>query len=207
MFEPFALAYVDRLAGIQGDTRSKYKKEIRENMAPWFGSYSVEDGEGSIVRAMVQDWVNDLEAGRLVPLDPRDRKPRTKYPPKTVHTKHGLLSAIMQSAVDADRHCEPPTRVRRRGSPGSTEPRTKKRWSSSNGRNGPGSTDASPTTPRILARPSRRPDSGGARQPRSSPVTSVGAMAARPPKTRKSRRTVVITNKQWSGLPSASVIW
>ncbi len=28
MFEPFALARVDRLTGIQGDTRSKYKKEI-----------------------------------------------------------------------------------------------------------------------------------------------------------------------------------
>lgn len=54
MFEPFALDYVDRLTGIQSDTRSKYKKEIRENMAPWFGPYSVEDGDGSIVRAMVQ---------------------------------------------------------------------------------------------------------------------------------------------------------
>ncbi|MEU3501460.1 site-specific integrase [Streptomyces hundungensis] len=102
MFEPFALAYVDRLTGIQGDTRSKYKKEIRENMVPWFGPYSVEDGEGSIVRTMVQDWVNDLEAGRLAPLDPRDRKPRTKYAPKTVQNKHGLLSAILQYAVDAE---------------------------------------------------------------------------------------------------------
>ncbi|MEU4659333.1 site-specific integrase [Streptomyces sp. NPDC023723] len=51
---------------------------------------------------MIQDWVNDLEAGRLAPLDPRDRKPRTAYKPKTIHNKHGLLSAIMQSAVDAE---------------------------------------------------------------------------------------------------------
>lgn len=46
MFEPFALAYVDRLTGIQGDTRNKYKKDIRDNVTPWFGPYSVEDGEG-----------------------------------------------------------------------------------------------------------------------------------------------------------------
>ncbi|MCZ4125986.1 tyrosine-type recombinase/integrase [Streptomyces sp. H39-S7] len=102
MFEPFALAYVDRLTGIQGDTRSKYKTRIRANMTPWFGPYSVEDGEGSIVREMVQDWVNDLEAGRPAPLDPADRKPRTKYRPKTIQNEHGLLYSILQAAVDAE---------------------------------------------------------------------------------------------------------
>jgi integrase len=102
MFEPFALAYVDRLTGIQGDTRAKYKKDVLDSMVPWFGPYSVEDGEGSILRSMVQDWVNDLEAGRRAPLESRDRKPRTAYKPKTIHNKHGLLSAIMQSAVDAE---------------------------------------------------------------------------------------------------------
>ncbi|MFG2671552.1 tyrosine-type recombinase/integrase [Streptomyces sp. NPDC048445] len=102
MFEPFALAYVDRLTGIQGDTRSKYKTRIRANMTPWFGPYSVEDGEGSIRREMVQDWVNDLEAGRLAPLDSPDRKPRTKYRPKTIQNEHGLLFSILQSAVDAE---------------------------------------------------------------------------------------------------------
>ncbi|MGW7292884.1 tyrosine-type recombinase/integrase [Streptomyces xiamenensis] len=107
MFEPFALAFVDRLTGIQGDTREKYRKEIRNNLTPWFGPFSVEDGEGSIIRTMVQDWVNDLKAGNLAPLDPRDRKPRTAYKPKTILDKHGLLSAIMQSAVEA----EPPLRA------------------------------------------------------------------------------------------------
>ncbi|WP_228447165.1 tyrosine-type recombinase/integrase [Streptomyces paludis] len=71
-------------------------------MAPWFGPYSVEDGEGAVVRDMVQNWVNDLENGRPAPLDRPDRKPRTKYKPKTVQDKHGLLSAILQSAVDAE---------------------------------------------------------------------------------------------------------
>ncbi|MEU8887345.1 site-specific integrase [Streptomyces sp. NPDC048442] len=107
MFEPFALTFIDRLTGIQGDTRGKYKKEVRENLAPWFGPYSVEDGEGGIIRDMVQDWVNDLEHGRPAPLDPPDRKPRTKYKPKTIRDKHGLLFSIMQAAVDA----EPPLRA------------------------------------------------------------------------------------------------
>lgn len=102
MFEPFALAYVDRLTGIQGDTRSKYKTRIRANMTPWFGPFSVEDGEGTIRREMVQDWVNDLEAGRPAPLDPSDRKPRRKYRPKTIQNEHGLLFSILQAAVDAE---------------------------------------------------------------------------------------------------------
>ncbi len=102
MFEPFALAYIERLTGVQGDTRSKYRKDIQANLVPWFGPYSVADGEGGITRAMVQDWVNDLRAGRLAPLDPHDRKPRTAYAVKTVHDKHGLLSAILQAAVDAE---------------------------------------------------------------------------------------------------------
>ncbi|MEU4659332.1 hypothetical protein AB0G32_36280 [Streptomyces sp. NPDC023723] len=34
MFEPFALAYVDRLTGIQGDTRAKYRKDVLDNMVP-----------------------------------------------------------------------------------------------------------------------------------------------------------------------------
>ncbi|NDZ77034.1 site-specific integrase [Streptomyces sp. SID10853] len=102
MFEPFALAYIDRLTGIQGDTRSKYKKLVVNNMSPWFKPYSVEDGEGSIIRDMVQHWVNDLQNGRVAPLDPPDRSSRTKYKPKTISNQHGLLAAILQSAVDAE---------------------------------------------------------------------------------------------------------
>ncbi|MFE4635488.1 tyrosine-type recombinase/integrase [Streptomyces sp. NPDC056773] len=102
MFEAFALAYVDRLTGIQGDTKAKYRRRIKANMVPWFGPYSVEDGEGGIIRDMVQDWVNDLEAGRPALLDPPDRRPRTKYKPKTVTNEHGLLYSILQAAVDAE---------------------------------------------------------------------------------------------------------
>lgn len=214
MFEPFALAYVDRLTGIQGDTRSKYKKEIRENMAPWFGPYSVEDGEGSVVRTMVQDWVNDLEAGRLAPLDPRDRKPRTAYAPKTVQNKHGLLSAIMQSAVDAEpslRASNPcaKTRLPRLDGAedeeemvflereewawiyeclrddakdlGETIAETGFRWG-----------EATALQPRDLRRRNGRP---AIRVQRAWKKDEDGKSILGPPKTRKSRRTVVITHK------------
>ncbi|MQS99333.1 site-specific integrase [Streptomyces jumonjinensis] len=101
MFEPYALAHIDRLTGVQGDTKAKYRKLVLENMSPWFKPYTVEDGEGSIVREMVQDWINDLAAGNAAPLDPSDRKPRKKYAAKTIANQHGLLSAILQAAVDA----------------------------------------------------------------------------------------------------------
>lgn len=106
MFEPFAMKQIELLTGVQGDTRAKYRRLVEQNMSPWFKSYSVRDGEGGITREMVQRWVNDLAAGRPAPHDPKDRRPRTKYKPKTIANQHGLLHAILQAAVDA----EPPLR-------------------------------------------------------------------------------------------------
>jgi len=102
MFEPFALKQISLLTGIQGDTRAKYRRLVEQNMSPWFKSYSVRDGEGGISREMVQRWVNDLAEGKAAPLDPADHKPRTKYKPKTVANQHGLLHTILQAAVDAE---------------------------------------------------------------------------------------------------------
>ncbi|SER92068.1 Integrase [Streptomyces sp. yr375] len=214
MFEPFALAYVDHLTGIQGDTRSKYKKDVRENMAPWFGPYSVEDGEGSIVRGMVQDWVNDLEAGRLAPLDPCDRKPRTAYAPKTVHNKHGLLSAIMQSAVDAEtslRATNPcaKTRLPRLDSTEDEEEMVfleREEWAwiyeclrddakdlaETFAEIGFRWGEATALQPRDLRRRNGRP---AIRVQRAWNKDEDGKSVLGPPKTRKSRRTVVITHK------------
>lgn len=84
MFEPFAMRQIGLFTGIQGDTRAKYRRMVERNMAPWFRSCSVWDGEGGINREMVQRWVNDLAAGTLAPHDPKDRRPRTKCKPKTV---------------------------------------------------------------------------------------------------------------------------
>jgi integrase len=102
MFEPFAMKQIDLLTGVQGDTKAKYRRLVEQNMLPWFKSYSVRDGEGGITREMVQQWVNDLSAGAPAPHDPKDRKPRTKYKPKTIANQHGLLHAILQAAVDSE---------------------------------------------------------------------------------------------------------
>lgn len=102
MFEAFAMKQIGLFTGIQGDTRAKYRRMVEQNMAPWFKSYSVRDGEGGINREMVQRWVNDLAAGKPAPHDPKDRRPRTQYKPKTVADQHGLLHVILQAAVDAE---------------------------------------------------------------------------------------------------------
>ncbi|MFJ4800166.1 tyrosine-type recombinase/integrase [Streptomyces murinus] len=102
MFEPFAMKQIGLLTGVQGDTRAKYRRLVEQNMAPWFKDFSVRDGEGGISREMVQMWVNALSKGDPAPHDPKGRKPRTKYKPKTVLNQHGLLHAILQAAVDAE---------------------------------------------------------------------------------------------------------
>ncbi|MFJ3710334.1 site-specific integrase [Streptomyces sp. NBC_01387] len=214
MFESFALAYVDRLTGIQGDTRSKYKTRIRANMTPWFGPYSVEDGEGSIVREMVQDWVNDLEAGRPAPLDPSDRKPRTKYKPKTVQNEHGLLSSILQAAVDAEpslRASNPCAKTRLPRLDGAEDEEEmvfleREEWAwlheclaedakdlgEAIAETGFRWGEATALQPRDLRRRNGRP---AIRVQRAWKKDEDGKSILGPPKTRKSRRTIVITHK------------
>lgn len=99
MFEPFAMNQVELRTGAQGDTKGKYKKLVTNHMVPWFGAYTVRDGEGTITREMVQRWVDDLTEGR--------NEKKYKYSPKTVLNLHGLMSSLMQAAVDA----EPPLRA------------------------------------------------------------------------------------------------
>ncbi|MGP8300527.1 hypothetical protein ACTPOK_21900 [Streptomyces inhibens] len=51
---------------------------------------------------MVQVWVNDVEAGRLAPPDPRDRKPRTAYKPQVIQRRMGHES--ITTTVDTYGH-------------------------------------------------------------------------------------------------------
>ncbi|MFD9909384.1 tyrosine-type recombinase/integrase [Streptomyces sp. NPDC059063] len=106
MFEPFAMKYIELLTGVGGDTRSRYKRFVQRNMTPWFKNFSVRDGEGGISREQIQQWINDLEAGRLAPHDPLGMK-RVPCKPKMISNNHGLLYGILQAAVIA----EPPLRA------------------------------------------------------------------------------------------------
>ena len=78
LFEPFALRYVDQLTGIQGDTKAEYRKLVHQKLSPWFRSYSMRDGEGGLTSDLILTWVNDLEAGRPAPHDPKGTKRRNE---------------------------------------------------------------------------------------------------------------------------------
>ncbi|MFI6285705.1 hypothetical protein ACIBCM_13275 [Streptomyces sp. NPDC051018] len=79
MFEPYVLAHIDRLTGVRSDTRVKYRKLVLGSMSPWLEPYTVEGGEGSIVRGMVRDRLNDHKACRrrcrALPSDRQPAKP------------------------------------------------------------------------------------------------------------------------------------
>lgn len=99
MFEPFALNYVDQLTGVQGDTKAEYRKLVHQKLSPWFRSYSMREGEGGLTPDLIRTWVNDLEAGRRAPHDEEGTR-RRKLSPKTIRNVHGLLFGICQSSVE-----------------------------------------------------------------------------------------------------------
>ncbi|MFG3259034.1 tyrosine-type recombinase/integrase [Streptomyces sp. NPDC048172] len=100
-FGAFAEHYIGLLTGIQDDTRGKYRRQIEQKMLPWFQHLSVREGEGGIGRDDVAGWVNDLEAGRRGPYAARGQRFQ-KLKPKTIRNLHGLLYSVLQSAVDAE---------------------------------------------------------------------------------------------------------
>ncbi|MFI1799415.1 tyrosine-type recombinase/integrase [Streptomyces sp. NPDC020379] len=103
MFRPFARHYIEHLTGISDQTRSNYYKFVDSHMVPWFRDLTVQgDTEVSIGRDHISQWVNDLSKGRSGPHHDTGVK-RRKYAAKTVRNQHGLLFGILQSAVDADK--------------------------------------------------------------------------------------------------------
>ncbi|MEU3142924.1 site-specific integrase [Streptomyces sp. NPDC006999] len=107
LFEPFALHYIGQLTGVQGDTKAEYRKLVHQKLSPWFRSYSMPEGEGGLTSDHIRSWVNDLEAGRLAPHDAEGTR-RRKLSPKTIRKVHRLLSGICQSAVERN----PPLRTK-----------------------------------------------------------------------------------------------
>lgn len=101
----WALRYVDRLTGIDERTRRDYRRDI-ENHFSIIRHVTV---SGRVVPATianltaddVQDWVRAQEAGEKDPEHPGQwlRRPAS---PKSIANRHGLLSSIVQAAVEAD---------------------------------------------------------------------------------------------------------
>ncbi|MFD9064217.1 tyrosine-type recombinase/integrase [Kitasatospora purpeofusca] len=98
LFENFGPAYVDLLTGIEGSTKRKYHRLVREGMVPWFQGKTITDGPDAIGDADVKRWINALKAGDPAPHDAPERK-RKGYSGKTIRDHHGLLSAILHSAT------------------------------------------------------------------------------------------------------------
>ncbi|MFE4397178.1 MULTISPECIES: tyrosine-type recombinase/integrase [Streptomycetaceae] len=98
MFETYSLNYVTLLTGVEGGTKRKYRRLVREGMVPWFRDKIIVDGPDAISEDDVKAWINALAAGTPAPHDPPDRK-RKPYSAKTVRDHHGLLSAILGSAT------------------------------------------------------------------------------------------------------------
>ncbi|MFJ8953474.1 tyrosine-type recombinase/integrase [Streptomyces sp. NPDC102381] len=101
LFDVYAHAYVELLTDISDHTRINYTRFIENHMVPWFGKMSVSDRGLKITRDHVSRWVLDLQDGKPGPLHPPETV-RRPYAPKTIANLHGLLYSILQSAVNAD---------------------------------------------------------------------------------------------------------
>lgn len=108
MFAAYALNFVELLTGVQGGTKAKYRQMVECNLIPWFRDFSVADGPLSITGDAIKLWVNDLEAGRWGPYPPEGARKRRKYRAKTVRDNHGLLSSILQAAVLGEKRATNP---------------------------------------------------------------------------------------------------
>ncbi|WP_371792239.1 site-specific integrase [Streptomyces sp. NBC_01471] len=101
MFPLFAHNYVGLLTDISDHTRINYTRFIDNHMVPWFGKLSVSDRGSRITRDHVSRWILDLKDGRPGPLHAPGTA-RRAYAAKTIANLHGLLFSILQSAVESD---------------------------------------------------------------------------------------------------------
>jgi integrase len=98
----FAAAWVNSLSGIEGSTRHRYRRILVLHILPWFGDCLINDTH-EITTQKIGAWINHLETNRPAP---NTDEPRDPLKPKSIRNVHGVLSAILQEAVEA----EPPLR-------------------------------------------------------------------------------------------------
>lgn len=101
MFVVYAHTYVGLLTDISDHTRTNYTRFIDNHLTPWFGELSVSDRGPRFTRAHISQWILDLQVGKPGPLHPAGTE-RRPYAAKTIANLHGLLFSILQSAVTAD---------------------------------------------------------------------------------------------------------
>ena len=108
-FRTYALAMFDTKTGIQEQYRKDCVRDMERYVFPTFGNCDVRSPE-HFSNDTVQAWVRQLEKTKVHKgRAPKDGTPKLHpMSPKTIRNLHGLLSAVLQKAVNA----EPPLRNR-----------------------------------------------------------------------------------------------
>lgn len=108
-FEVYARAMFEVKTGIQDQYRKDCVRDLERYVFPTFGNCDVRSVE-HFNHDTVQAWVRRLEQTKVyVGRAPKHGSPKMRpMSPKTIRNPHGLLSAVLQKAVQA----EPPLRDR-----------------------------------------------------------------------------------------------
>lgn len=97
-FADFASQWLETVAnGLEDGTAGRYRRILANHLIPAFGQYDVRD-PGGITPLVIGRWITQL---RSPAPDEQDEAP-AGLSPKTVRNLHGLLSAILESAVDRE---------------------------------------------------------------------------------------------------------
>ncbi|MEU6423775.1 tyrosine-type recombinase/integrase [Streptomyces spiralis] len=101
----WAHRYIDRLTGIDERTRRDYKRDVDNHISlvqhTQPSGLVVDATIANITANDIQDWVRVEEAGERDPENPEEwlRRPSS---PKSIANRHGLLSTIVEAAVEAE---------------------------------------------------------------------------------------------------------
>lgn len=101
----FAKTWVASLSGIQSDTRARYRRILALHIEPWFGDKHLDDTT-AISPLTIGSWINQLGDGTAPPdiaeAGDEDLVVRDVLGAKSIRNVHGVLSSLMQAAVDAE---------------------------------------------------------------------------------------------------------
>jgi len=98
-FRDFVAGWLDQVAGVEPRTAATYRRQVEMHMLPSLGDLDI-SSPVEFGRKAVTDWIDRLFQGANPP-EP-DREPSPPLKTKTVKNLKGLLSSIMQAAVDAE---------------------------------------------------------------------------------------------------------
>lgn len=97
-FADFASQWLETVAnGLEDGTAGRYRRILANHLVPAFGHFDVRD-PGGITPLAIGRWITQLRS----PAPDEQGEAPAGLSPKTVRNLHGLLSAILESAVDRE---------------------------------------------------------------------------------------------------------